>query len=164
MRKRMVKCARKSKCVRACVDNSCRRISPALLCSSADGNSSMQRPGDLHSKPPSQPQNGKIGTERQPGSKYKVYIFQRYVPYLKDIFNFHPGWCGSVDWVLAWGPRGQQFNSYSGHMPGLWARSPVGGARETTTHWCFSPSLSPFLPPFPSLWKWVNKLFKKYKK
>ena len=34
-----------------------------------------------------------------------------------------------------------------GHMPGLWARSLVGGARETTTHWCFSP----FLPSFPFL-------------
>ena len=25
-------------------------------------------------------------------------------------------------------------------------RSPVGGAQEAITHWCFSPSLSPFLP------------------
>ena len=31
-------------------------------------------------------------------------------------------------------------------MPGLWARSLVGGAQEATTHWCFSPSLSPSLP------------------
>ena len=36
----------------------------------------------------------------------------------------------------------------TGHMPGLRDRSPVGGAREATTHWCFSPSLS---PSFPSL-------------
>ena len=28
-----------------------------------------------------------------------------------------------------------------GHMPGLWARSLVGGAREAHTHWGFSPSL-----------------------
>ena len=32
-------------------------------------------------------------------------------------------------------------------MPGLRARSPVGGVREATTHWCFSPSLSPFPSP-----------------
>ena len=37
-----------------------------------------------------------------------------------------PGWCGSVDWVLACKPKGSRFNSQSGHMPGLWARSPVG--------------------------------------
>ena len=30
-----------------------------------------------------------------------------------------------------------------GHKPGLQARSPVGGMQEATTHWCFSPSLSP---------------------
>ena len=34
-------------------------------------------------------------------------------------------------------------------MPGVQARSSVGGAWEVTTHWCFSP----FLPPFPSLSK-----------
>ena len=31
-------------------------------------------------------------------------------------------------------------------MPGLQARSPVQGMQEATTHWCFSPSLSPSLP------------------
>ena len=39
-----------------------------------------------------------------------------------------------------------QCNSQWGHMSGLQARSPVGGVHEATTHWCFSPSLSPFLP------------------
>ena len=45
----------------------------------------------------------------------------------------------------------------SGHIPGLQARSLVGGVREATkrtsreadvslAHWCFSPSLSPSLP------------------
>ena len=57
-----------------------------------------------------------------------------------------PGWCGSVDWVLACEPKGRWFHSQSGHMPGLRARCPVGGAREATTHWCFSSSLSPSLP------------------
>ena len=39
----------------------------------------------------------------------------------------HTGWCGSVDWAPACKPKGCQFNSQSGHMPGLWTRSPVGG-------------------------------------
>ena len=30
--------------------------------------------------------------------------------------------------------KGHQFNSQSGDMPGLWARSPVGGARERQPH------------------------------
>ena len=29
-----------------------------------------------------------------------------------------------------------------GHMPGLQARSPVGGAQEVTMNWCFFPFLS----------------------
>ena len=57
-----------------------------------------------------------------------------------------PGWCGSVDWVLACEPKRSRFDSQSGHTPGLQARSPVGGAREAATHWYFSPSLSPSLP------------------
>ena len=62
-------------------------------------------------------------------------------------FNYiNPGWCGSVDWMLACKPKGHQFNSQSRHMPGLQARSPVRGTQEATTHWCFSPSLSPSLP------------------
>ena len=60
--------------------------------------------------------------------------------------NFSPGWCGSVDWVTAREPKGLWFNSQSGHMPGLRARSPVRSTQEGTTHWCFSPSLSPSLP------------------
>ena len=43
-------------------------------------------------------------------------------------------------------PMGCWFESQSGHMPGLRARSPVEGVREATTHWCFSPSLSLSLP------------------
>ena len=38
------------------------------------------------------------------------------------------GWCGSVDGALDCEPKGLQFDSQSGHMPGLWTRSPVGGA------------------------------------
>ena len=57
-----------------------------------------------------------------------------------------PGWCGSVDWVLAYELKGQQFDSKSGHMPGWRARSLVGAFWEATTHRCFSPSLSPSFP------------------
>ena len=68
----------------------------------------------------------------------------------------HPGWCGSVDWVPACEPKGCQLDSHSGHLPGLWARSPGGGLRETTN---YNVSLPLYLPPFPSLK--MNKIFKK---
>ena len=51
-----------------------------------------------------------------------------------------------MDWELACEPRGYRFDSQSGHMPGLWVKSPMGGVRGATTHRCFSPSLSPSLP------------------
>ena len=68
-----------------------------------------------------------------------------------------PGWCGSVDWASSCEPKGRWFHSQSGHMPGLWARSPVGGACLRQLH--IDVSLNLFLPPFPS----KNK-FKKCKK
>ena len=60
--------------------------------------------------------------------------------------RFPPGWCGPVNWVLAREPKVHQLYSQSGHMHGLRARWPVGGAWEASTHWCFSPSLAPSLP------------------
>ena len=51
-----------------------------------------------------------------------------------------------VDWAWACELKGRWFDYQTGHMPGLWARSPVGGMGEATTHWCFCPSLSPSLP------------------
>ena len=65
---------------------------------------------------------------------------------LSLIRNFGPGWCGSVGWVPACELKGHKFNSQSGHMSGLWARFPVGGAWEATSR-CFSPSFS-LSPPF----------------
>ena len=59
-----------------------------------------------------------------------------------------------MDWLLASKPKGC-FNSQSGHMPGLWSGSPVGGVQEATTHWYFSLSLSPSLP----LGLKINKIF-----
>ena len=72
---------------------------------------------------------------------------KRFSPRMDRIrpYVWYPSWWGSEDWAPACEPKGHWFNSQSGHMPGLWARSPVGGAREETTHWCFSPSLSPSL-------------------
>ena len=61
-----------------------------------------------------------------------------------------PGWCGSVDWVLAYELKGQWFYSQSGHMLGLQARSPVGATLEAP-YWCIYGmflSLS-FSSPFP---------------
>ena len=48
-----------------------------------------------------------------------------------------PSWCGSVDWVSVCKPKHCQFDSQSGHMPGLQTGSLVGGVREAT-HWCIS--------------------------
>ena len=63
-------------------------------------------------------------------------------------FNKLPrGWCGSVDWVPDCDPKGCGFNSLSGHMLGLQARSPVWGMQEATTH---DVPLPLFLLPFPS--------------
>ena len=76
---------------------------------------------------------------------------------IKDMYQGQksPGWWSSMDWAQAWEPKGCWFDSQSGHMRSLQARSPVGGARETTTHWCFSHSLSPSL----SLSLKINKIF-----
>ena len=46
-------------------------------------------------------------------------------------YKLGPGWCGSVlDCKL----KGHWFNSQSGHMPGFWARCPVGDTQEATTN------------------------------
>ena len=57
-----------------------------------------------------------------------------------------PGWCGSVDWVLACKPMGCWFDSQSGYMLGLQARSPIGDAWEASTDGFIPPSLSPSFP------------------
>ena len=55
-----------------------------------------------------------------------------------------PWLCGSVDWAPACEPKGRQFDSQSGHVPGLWSRSPIGGIREATTLLMFLSLPSPF--------------------
>ena len=73
----------------------------------------------------------------------------------KSIYG--PGWFGLLDWMPACEPRGHRFDSQSRHMPGLWDRPPVGGVWEATTHWCFSPSLSLFLPLCLKINKYIFK-------
>ena len=60
-----------------------------------------------------------------------------------------PSWCGSVDWVPACELKGRQFNSQSGHLPGLQARSPVVG-HVRSNHTLMFPSFS-FSFPSPLL-------------
>ena len=45
-------------------------------------------------------------------------------------YNFGYGWYGSGDWAPACEPKGHWFDSQSGHMPGLQARSPVRGCEK----------------------------------
>ena len=73
--------------------------------------------------------------------------------------------CGSVGWALSHELKGCWFDSQSGHMPGLWTRSLVGGVREEV-YQCFSHtliflSLSFFLLPPLSKSKYIKLFFKK---
>ena len=43
-----------------------------------------------------------------------------------------PDWCGSVGWASSHKLKGHQFNSPSGHMPELQARSQVGDVQKAT--------------------------------
>ena len=70
----------------------------------------------------------------------------------------HPSWCGSVDWAPACKLKGHQFDSQSGHMPGLRARSPVGGLQEATMHHTLM-FLSLSFSLLSPLSKKVNKIF-----
>ena len=63
-----------------------------------------------------------------------------------------------MGWALDCTPRGCWFVSWSGHMPGVWART-LAGCRRQATDWCFSPSFSPSL--LLSL-KQIHKIFKKF--
>ena len=61
---------------------------------------------------------------------------------------------GVAQWIEHWTEnQSHQFDSQSGHMPGLWARSPLcvcgRGALKRQPH--IDVSLLLFLPPFPSL-------------
>ena len=60
-----------------------------------------------------------------------------------------PGWCGSVGWASSCNVKCRLFSSRLGHMPGLWAWSPVGARAMFLSHISISHPL--FLPPFSSL-------------
>ena len=65
--------------------------------------------------------------------------------------------CSDWGWVLSCKPKGHRFDSQWGHMPGLWARSLLGGKQEATDQ-CFSVTsmfLSLFLP-FPHFLKKIS--------
>ena len=72
--------------------------------------------------------------------------------YLKFI-DKSPGWCGSVDWAPAYGPKGHQYGSQLGHVAGLWAR-PLDEVCERLLMYLshIDVSLPFFLPPLLSLW------------
>ena len=53
-----------------------------------------------------------------------------------------PSWYTSVDWAQACKPKGHQFDAQSGHMPGLQARSLVGGVWGNHTLMFLSRSVS----------------------
>ena len=97
--------------------------------------------------------NKKFSTSQSTFQSHILILDNTIKPLRSQKRHTSPGWCGSVDWVPAFKPKGHQFDSQSGHMPGLQARSPVRGVWEATNQ-CFSRtsmyinvSLSPFLPP-----------------
>ena len=69
----------------------------------------------------------------------------------------------AVGWASSCRPKVHWIDSPAGHMPGLQARSPVGGVQErqqinvSFAHQCFSPSLSPSFPLSLKISK--NKIF-----
>ena len=48
--------------------------------------------------------------------------FNSFICICHDLKVFSPGCSGSVDWVPACKPKGHWFDSWPGHIPGLWAK------------------------------------------
>ena len=61
-----------------------------------------------------------------------------------SVLAFTSGFLPQLVWLSGWLPNQMVTGLIPslGHIPGLRARSPVGGTWEATTHRCFSPSLS----------------------
>ena len=79
----------------------------------------------------------------------------------RENIHLHPDWYGSVRWVSSCKLKGGRFDSWSGYMSGLQARSPVGGVQEATNR-CFSHTrmFFSFCFSLPSLLsKKINKIF-----
>ena len=94
----------------------------------------------------SQPSSPRWGCVDTPGSLCHV----KSPVFLEIHKNCSPGWCGPADRAPACEPKDFWFDSQSGHMPALWARTQLGASErhptgESPAHWCFLPSLSPFL-------------------
>ena len=71
-----------------------------------------------------------------------------------------PDWCGSVHWASLCKPKGHQFDSRSGHMPGSQVRFPVRACIEgNQSMFLLYISVSHSLPSFPS--PKINKILKK---
>ena len=51
-------------------------------------------------------------------------------PLVLNRLKTSPDWYGSVGWALSHKPKGHQFDSQSGYMLGLQARSQAGGVQE----------------------------------
>ena len=65
----------------------------------------------------------------------ELNIRPQIIKILDENIGTNPGWYSSVDnRAWAYEAKGHRFDSPSGHMPGLRARSPVGGVQESTTH------------------------------
>ena len=63
-------------------------------------------------------------------AKKNFCVWNRMYIFMPSYLSTGPCWCGSVDWAPAHEPMGCRFDSQSGHMPGLWVRSPIGGVVE----------------------------------
>ena len=64
----------------------------------------------------------------------------------------YPGWCGPVDWAPACIPECHRFDSQSGHMPALWARSQLEMCQRQPINVSLTYGCLPlFFSPFPSL-------------
>ena len=57
-------------------------------------------------------------------------------------YRYSPNWCGSVGWALSSKLKGHQFDSQSGHMPGLPARSPRSHSMFLSLSFSFPSPLS----------------------
>ena len=94
--------------------------------------------------------HGPFTSPFRPPSFWNIYHFTykyfRLLVYNNCLKIYNNALAGVARWVPACEPKGRWFNSQSGHMPGLWTRSQVGDVWEATTHWCFSPFLSPSFP------------------
>ena len=69
-----------------------------------------------------------------------------------------PEWYGSVGWASSHKAKGCRFNSWSGHMPGLWVRAPYGACtRSNQLMFLSHVDVSLPLPPSLSFVLKINK-------